>query len=297
MVWLRLTIDTDSAHVSSLTGLLEQFDAGSVSYQPVSDEVLFDEKPGEDPLLWKCTSVTALLDPEIDLDILLACVRNRIGTENIHHHKIEYLEDENWIDAHRRGCSSMEFGGRLIIQPGWDPSASAGLPVIIMEPGLAFGTGQHDTTALCLDWLAGNELAGKTVIDYGCGSGILSLAALRLGADKVYAVDIDRQAILASGQNAENNGLQDRINISIADEAELPRVDVLLANILFNPLVELAESFGSLVLSGGDIVLSGILSTQVQDCLDCYNRWFNMDQPHYRNEWALLHGSRIQEKA
>lgn len=292
MAWLRLTIETDAKQVEPLTGLLEQFDACSISYQPASNENLFDNNNQDDPAVWEQTSVTALLDPEIDIDVLLACIRNRIGSENIFRHHIEALADADWAEAHKQEFQSMIFADRLVVRPAWEPPEATGLPSVILEPGLAFGTGRHATTALCLEWLARHDLTAKTVIDYGCGSGILSLAAAKLGADRVYAVDTDPQAVLAAGQNAERNGLQDKIRVLEAPSADIPQADILVANILFNPLVQLAPVFASLVKPGGEIVLSGLLAGQAADCLACYQQWFKMGTPEYRDEWSLLHGYR-----
>ena len=293
MSWLRLTINTTAERVEGLTALLEQFNACSVSYQPISNENIFDNENQNIPVVWQQTSVTALLDPETDLDILLACIRNRIGTENICGYHVEPLADADWTDAHKQGFHRMIFAGNLVVRPGWEPAGSPGLAEITLEPGLAFGTGKHATTWLCLDWLARHELSDKTVIDYGCGSGILSLAAARLGAGQVFAVDIDPQALLATRQNAERNRLQDKIRISAAPCPGLPQAEILVANILLNPLIQMAPVFAGLVRTGGDIVLSGLLATQLADCLACYRQWFKMELPEYRDEWSLLHGQRL----
>jgi len=292
MSWLRLTIDTHADQVGPLTGLLEQFNACCVSYQPVSTEQIFDNESPSSPVWWQQTSVSALLDPGIDVDILLACIRNRIGTHNIHGHSIETLRDAHWSEVHKQDFHSMQFAGRLVVSPEWEPAVPTNLPVITLAPGLAFGTGKHATTSLCLDWLATSDLIGKTVIDYGCGSGILALAAARLGAKNIYAVDIDPQALLATRQNAVKNQLLDLIQITSVVDGKPPPADILIANILFNPLLELAPVFADLVQSGGSIVLSGILMNQAQDCLVCYKQWFKMGSPVYRDEWALLHGNR-----
>ena len=292
MAWFRLTIETIAEQVEPLTGLLEQFDASAVSYQPVSDEYLFAEGYPAEPGVWRQTSVTALLDGEIDIDILLACIRNRIGTENITGHRIEAVEDQDWSQVHKSAFPAMVFAGRLVVRPDWEASVSGDLPCVTLAPGLAFGTGRHATTALCLEWLAGRELSGKTVIDYGCGSGILSIAAARLGAGQVCAVDIDPQALLATRQNAERNQLLDRIRLAAAPDPAWPLADILIANILLNPLLQLAPDFAGLVKPGGEIALSGLLAGQVPDCLDCYGQWFKMGTPAYRDEWSLLQGHR-----
>ena len=292
MSWLRLTIDTTAEQVEPLVELLERFDACSVSCQPRSSEPVFAEGIRDHPVWWRQTSVSALLSADIDLDILLACIRNRIGTENIHRHYLEPLPDRNWVDAHIQQFPSICIAGRLVIRPEWEPTSAGGLPEVILAPGLAFGTGKHVTTALSLEWLALNDLRGKTVIDYGCGSGILALAAARLGAEFVYAIDIDPQALQATRRNSERNQLQDRIRISKPDGPP-PPAQLLIANILFNPLLELAPVFARLVLPGGAIVLSGILANQAQECLAHYQQWFKMVTPVFREEWALLEGCRV----
>ncbi len=292
MSWLRLTIKSDSNHVESITELLEQFEAASVSYQPVTDEALYGDFTG-DQVLWQQTSISALLHHEIDIDILLACLRNRIGTDNILGHKIELLEDKEWINAHKEGYGPMEFGGCLYIIPSWlNPPAAEDLLSITIDPGLAFGTGAHVTTALCLEWLAQNKIENKIIIDYGCGSGILALAAARLGADKVFAIDTDPQAISAAQFNVHRNHFEKEITVSTPDQISLTEVDILIANILMNPLLELAPIFSVLVRPGGQIVLSGILAGQVEECLATYSRWFKMSEPEFRDEWAVLHGYR-----
>jgi len=170
--------------------------------------------------------------------------------------------------------------------------------LIYLDPGLAFGTGTHPTTALCLEWLDSADIKGKYIIDYGCGSGILAIAALKLGAREALGIDIDPQALLASRDNAERNQVSDRLNLRACDFAEskgdLPKPTlVLLANILAGPLDELAPLFAKLVLPGGQIVLSGILKDQVPALAQTYATWFDMDPPVYRDDWARLTGTRF----
>ena len=291
MSWLKLTIATGAEQVEQLSELLEQFDAASISFNPATDEAIFDE-PSESGCYWQRTYVSALLDSEIDLDILLACVRNRIGTDNIFSHKIEPLKDENWIEVHKDGHGPMVFAERLCICPSWCDPPDSSLTSVILDPGLAFGTGTHATTALCLGWLAEQDLSNKTVIDYGCGSGILGLAAAGLGASRVYGTDIDPQALSATMSNATRNHLQDKITASLSDRGEIPAADILIANILLNPLLELAPRFAELVNIGGSLALSGILAVQAEECLVAYSRWFKMSEPVYQDEWTLITGVR-----
>ncbi len=289
MSWLRLTITCDADHVHPLSEFLQQFNAASLSFSAATNEPHYGKLSG-DPAPWELTSVSALFDVDVDLDILLACLRNRLGNENIVDHKIELLRDEVWTEAHKKNYEPMVFGERFCIYPSWLKS-NADCESIIMDPGLAFGTGKHATTALCLSWLAQCGLEGKVVIDYGCGSGILALAAALLGAEQVYAIDIDEQALSATETNAKRNKLSSRLIISSPEQIQLPKADILIANILLNPLQELAPKFSLLVKNDGNIVLSGILAVQVEDCLSTFRRWFRMAEPEFQDEWALLSGT------
>ncbi len=290
MAWLQLTLDTGQAHAEELVGLLEKFGASSVSLSALSDEPLFSE-PGENvPHLWQQIRITALLHRDTDLDTLLVCLRHRLGDKAIVNTHIEQLEDRDWVKAYQDSHGPQIYSGKLCVCPGWS-TPPEGIPlVLILDPGLAFGTGTHATTALCLEWLTGHEVRGRQVIDFGCGSGILALSALLLGAEHAYAVDVDHQALEATRSNAEKNGLASRLTIVHAGEMQLPKADILLANILLNPLMELAQRFTTLLRPGGELVLSGLLAQQAEECLGVYQRWFNMQLPVYRQEWALLEG-------
>ena len=291
MPWLRLTLECQDQHVESLSELFEQFSAIAVSKEAISNEEHF-AGVAEDPVYWKRTAVSALLDDSIDVDILLACARNRVGTENLLSKHVELIQDSNWLEAHKSEHAEMVFADKLCVHPEWVEPAHPYPYQLVLEPGLAFGSGRHDTTSLCLQWLAASDLKDKTLIDYGCGSGILALCAALLGASRVSAVDIDEQALIATRANAENNHLQDRIDIQHGDSEHLPVVDILIANILLNPLLELAPRISKLVRQQGQLVLSGILSVQAEQCIEAYAPWFSMEEPVFQNEWALLHGQR-----
>ncbi len=292
MSWLRLTLECHADYVDSLSQLLEQFDAIAVSSAAISDEQMF-AGVADEPVYWDRTAVSALLDESVDLDILLACARNRIGTENLAGSRVEAVAEQNWVEAHKAEHNTMVFADNLCIRPSW-VEADADYPAtLVLDPGLAFGSGKHATTSLCLEWLATHDLRSQRLIDYGCGSGILALAAAKLGASPVYAVDMDPQALLATRTNAKANNLQDSLIVAAAESAKLPAVEILVANILLNPLLELASLFSSLVSENGKLVLSGILAVQVDECLAGYTPWFNMAAPIFRGEWALLEGSRL----
>ena len=291
MAWLRLTLETDAGQVEPVTTFLEQFNAISISYQPGSSESRF-AGVGDDPVPWNRTSISALIDPATDMDILLICLRNRIGTEMIFRHGIELVEDQDWIESYRHGAAPLVFADRLCICPSWLQPGQDCECVVTLDPGLAFGSGTHPTTQMCLEWLASGDLRNRSIIDYGCGSGILALAAGRLGAHHVYAVDLDPQALSASKSNVRLNRLSEVISVLAPHTEALPAVDILVANILLKPVLELSDLFRSLVKPGGYIVISGILSTQVTECLASYERWFKMEDTRYHDEWALLHGCR-----
>jgi ribosomal protein L11 methyltransferase len=291
MPWLQLTLESDPQHAEQMAELLEQFGAISVSFSAISDEAIFGQDV-TDSTLWQRTRVIATLYEETDLDVLLVCLRNRIGAEHIHKHEITLLQDKDWVDEYKQGYKPLMFGDKLCISPSWCKPPASQLNPIILDLGLAFGTGTHATTSLCLEWLVANGVCGKTVIDYGCGSGILALAAARLGAKAVYAVDIDLQALSAARENSQRNHLDTHITINHADDIDLPCAEILVANILMNPLLDLAPRFADLIQVGGYIVLSGLLAVQAEECLATYQSWFNMEVPVFRQEWALLKGVR-----
>jgi len=292
MSWLQLTLESDLESAEQLSDLLEQFGAVSVSLSAVSAEKIFGQAIEKDPLLWQQTRVVALLHEDIDLDTLLVCLCNRVGADRIERHEISVLEDRDWVNEYKLGHGVKIFSDRLCVCPSWCELPRDNIATIILDPGLAFGTGTHETTAACLEWLAQSDINGKSVIDYGCGSGILALAAVKLGAGKVYAVDIDPQALQSSEENAKRNEITDQLIIAHPDNIQLPVVDILLANVLLNPLQGLAHCFADLVRSSGDLVLAGLLSTQAEECLEAYQSWFSMDEPVFKQEWSLLHGTR-----
>ncbi len=292
MAWLQLTLDSNKGNAEQLLELLEQFGALSVSLSQLSEEAVFHDGIVDDAMLCEQTCVTALLHEDTDLDTLLVCLRDRIGVKNIFNHDIELIKDKDWVNEYKQELGPKIFGENLCICPSWCTPPGDAEHTIILDPGLTFGTGTHDTTSMCLEWLASQDLLGKCMIDYGCGSGILALSALHLGAKKVYAVDIDPQALEATSVNAEINGLSGDIIIGHVEELELPVVDVVIANVLLKPLQELAPTIANLVKAGGNIVLSGILATQAEECLAAYKSWFNMQPPKFQQEWTLLQGLR-----
>jgi len=292
MAWLQLTFESNRESANTLSELLEQFGAVSVSLSASSNELLFGQGSSKSEDLWEQTRVTALLHEDTDLDTLIVVARNRVGADQIRQHQIELIEDRDWVSEYQQTHGPRIFGDQLCICPGWCTPPDHIPNILMLDPGLAFGTGTHDTTGMCLDWLVDHDVCGKQVIDYGCGSGVLALAALKLGAAHAWAVDIDAQALEATRANADRNQLSDQITIMHPDAIELPVVDMLLANVLLNPLKILATKFAGLVSADGVVVISGILATQAEECLAAYQSWFNMQTPVFRREWALLEGTR-----
>ncbi len=292
MSWLKVAFTCRSDHVDSLADFLQRFSAQSISFTAGTDEAVFADGIGKVDRYWDRTIVSALFPADIDIDILIACVRNRPGAEHVIGCRCEPVQDENWLARYRENTSPMIFADRLCISPGWCVKPADVPHVIELDPGLAFGSGNHATTAMCLQWLAENDVTGCRVIDYGCGSGVLGLAAAKLGAAAVFATDIDPQALQATRDNAARNRLSERITTGFPDDSRIRPAEVLLANILLGPLLELPERFTTMLNSGGRLVLSGLLLTQLDQCLAAYSRWFDMHAPVYRDEWIMLSGVR-----
>jgi ribosomal protein L11 methyltransferase len=206
-------------------------------------------------------------------------------------YRLEPLEDRDWSNTWRDSFQSMCFGERLWVCPVGEAPPGPDAVVISMDPGLAFGTGTHTTTALCLEWLDANPPVGKQVIDYGCGSGILAITAHKLGAAAVQAVDIDPQALTAARANAVRNGITGNFDVLLPEALPAGPVDLVLANILANPLVELADQLGGRVCAGGRIVLTGILDEQAGEVMQAYQPRFVFSEPVRRDGWVRLDGT------
>ena len=291
MSWLQLELETNQVFGEELSVLLEEFGAISISLTASSDEPIFDED-AENNTLWDKTKLTALLNSKCDVDSLLIKLHKNLGSDAIHSHKIKFLKDKDWIHEFKSKYQPIFFLNKICISPSWCNPESE-IPTIILDPGLAFGTGTHPTTSLCIEWLCQNDLNDKIIIDYGCGSGILAMVAAKLGAKQVFAIDIDEQALNTAKDNIVNNGLHEKILISHPKNIIIPKADILVANILKNPLNKLLKEFSSLTKSGGHIILSGLLAGQAKQCLVVYETYFNMNKPVLRENWASLHGVRL----
>ncbi|HRF63559.1 MAG: 50S ribosomal protein L11 methyltransferase [Candidatus Competibacter sp.] len=290
--WLQLTLEAIDHSPEQLEDALLQAGALAVTLEDAGDQPVLEPAPGETPL-WAHTRVTGLFDAQTDIEIVKGQLRRFLHAPILPECRLTALEERDWVRAWMDNFHPMRFGQRLWICPTHSDPPEPTAVNIRLDPGLAFGTGTHPTTALCLDWLDGADLAGQTVLDYGCGSGILAIAAAKLGAKRVWAVDIDPQALLASDDNASENEVEDRIEL--ADPAELPgnlRVNVLLANILAGVLVRLAPEFSRRVQSGGRLVLAGILEQHADAVQAVFTRDFTFVPPRRRGDWVLLEGTR-----
>ena len=256
-----------------------------------ADQPLFEPPLGTTPL-WHDTRVVALYDSEFDLDVVLQVLAGLWAPEPLPAHRIEQLEEREWTRAWMDHFQPMRFGERLwIIPTGFDAEPTPAVN-IHLDPGLAFGTGTHPTTRLCLEWLDAHPPAGQSVCDYGCGSGILAVAAGLLGATELWGVDNDPQALIATRDNAERNGMAGTIEVYSPEGQPRRQADLVLANILAGPLQELAPHLAALVKPGGHVVLSGILADQAKAVLDAYRPYFSMAEPVLNEEWVRLEGVR-----
>jgi ribosomal protein L11 methyltransferase len=291
MPWLQahLTVGKEQAPLVEL--LFENLGAVSVLLGDAADEPMLEPGPGETPL-WTRTRVTGLFEGGTDPDALRSAIGQTLQAELGSGLELEVLEDREWERAWLDGFQPMRFGRRLWVCPHGLAVDQDDAVVVRLDPGLAFGTGTHPTTALCLEWLDGAALGGKTVIDYGCGSGILAVAALKLGAARVIGIDHDPQALLASRDNAAANGVADRLTLLASDAPDPAPADVVLANILANVLIDLASRIAPLVARRGELVLSGILADQWPAVANAYADGLDFDQPELKDGWVRLHGRR-----
>lgn len=289
MPWIQIKLSATEQTAEAISDvLIEEAGALSVTFLDAKDTPVFEPKLGETKL-WGETDIVALYDAQTDMDAVVAILKaSPLLGENFPHH-IEQLEDKDWERAWMENFKPMRFGKRLWVCPSWCETPDPDAVNIMLDPGLAFGTGTHPTTALCLEWLDGLDLTDKTVIDFGCGSGILSLAALLLGAKKVIGIDIDPQALEASQANALRNGVADRLELFLpVNQPQDLQADIVVANILAGPLRELAPLIKTLIAPQGKLALSGILDTQAESVADCYRDILTVNEITEREQWCRI---------
>ncbi len=292
MPWLQahLTVTKEQAPLIEL--VFENLGALSVTLLDAADEPMLEPAPGETPL-WTTTRLTGLFDGSTNPDQLRSLIDQAMDTDTSRQLELEVLEDQIWERAWLDHFQPIRFGDRLWICPTGKRVDADGSVIIRLDPGLAFGTGTHPTTALCLEWLDSADIQGKTLVDYGCGSGILAIAALKLGAKQVIAVDHDPQAIIATNNNAKQNGVSDRLLAVSSEDFQPQHVDIVMANILANILIELAPLISGLVNPEGELLLSGILHDQASQVISAYNE-FSFDAAARKEDWVRLQAHIIQ---
>jgi ribosomal protein L11 methyltransferase len=292
--WIQLMLSATPDDAEALADMLSELGALAVTLQDLGDEPIYEPLPGEHRL-WSRTHVIGLFAADSDTEKLVQALKQRLAVTALPDCRIKRLPDRDWERVWLEHFKPMQFGPGLWVCPTNmsppDPTAIN----LLLDPGLAFGTGTHPTTALCLEALAEIDVDGRRVLDYGCGSGILAIAAARLGAASVWAIDIDTQALLATRANAQRNAVTEHIETGLP--AELPgqqTFDLLVANILSGPLLELAAEFAERVTPDGTLILSGILAEQADDVIRRYHDWFHFEARRQREEWVCLVATRCR---
>jgi len=292
MSWLQIAINTTKNHVAAAEDCLFAAGAQTVTLTDAADQPILEPGPDETPI-WNSVIITGLFDFKDNqqdlLDTIKHCLSGITFTYNT-----EILEDQNWTRAWMEHFHAMPFGQRLWVCPLHIEPPEPEAINLRLDPGLAFGTGTHPTTSLCLRWLDKNIKDQNTLLDYGCGSGILAIAACMLGINQADGVDIDPQALIATVDNAETNQVKEKIKTFLPDDFQKQcsgtQYDIVVANILSGPLAELAPMLASHTKTNGHVVLSGILKEQAKSLIETYSEYFKMDAPEFEEDWVLLHG-------
>jgi ribosomal protein L11 methyltransferase len=297
MPFLELTLTVRAEHQPRTEEALDDLGALSITLRDADaetpdEQAIFEPGVGELPL-WPTLTLSALFDADSDRRGLIEALGELLPWLEPEQLGFQEIADEDWERAWMDQFKPMPFGRRLWIYP-WniEPPGDGDAVVVRLDPGLAFGSGTHPTTALCLEWLDGLDLAGKSVTDYGCGSGILAIAALKLGAARATGVDNDPQALTASADNAERNGVADRLALFLPEDHVVEPADVFVANILAGPLGELAPTFAAATKPGAPFAISGILDGQQEELLQRYGGWFEGLRVDLREDWVRISGRR-----
>jgi len=293
MTWWQLSLQCQAPELEQIENLMLELGALSISLSDAADEPIYEPLPGTTPV-WQESIVTATFAAEVDRETLYQRLIKTLPAHLQAGVRQHDLHDQDWDQAYKQHFKPLQCAPDLWIVPSWSEPPDPAATVIRLDPGLAFGTGSHPTTFLCLSWLAGVDLKDYRVIDFGCGSGILAIAACKLGARQVIAVDIDPQALSATASNMQVNNISaDQIQLSSPADMDQSQANLLVANILAGPLVDLAPRFAALVKSGGQVLLSGILKTQLDEIQLAYQPYFRLEPANYREEWVSISGNRI----
>jgi ribosomal protein L11 methyltransferase len=295
MNWLTLTVDADAAGADTLSESLLELGALSVEVQDADagtkDEQAVFGEPGEpDAHLWSHSRITALFPADAAVDEVIQQAAKSSGLSTVPAYHVSMLADADWVRLTQSQFEPIHISQRLWIVPTWHTPPDPAAINIVLDPGLAFGTGSHPTTSLCLRWLDANIKGGEDVLDYGCGSGILAIAAFKLGAASVTGVDLDSQAIQASIVNASVN--QVPAQFYLPDNVPTMQTDIVVANILTNPIKLLAPLIASYTRNGGQIALSGILESQAGEVTEVYSQWFDLEPFIVEDGWVCISGTK-----
>ena len=291
-------MNLESLNAESVEAIFMQHGACSVTFSDAGNNPVLEPAPGETPF-WGETRITGLFENGTDLEALAVDLRRTFGLDELPEHRIVPLADRDWEREWLKEFGPMCFGKRLWVCPTGTQPDDDGAVVVRLDPGLAFGTGTHATTAMCLEWLDKLELDGRSMLDYGCGSGVLAIAALKLGCSHAHAIDIDVQAVTATRRNAAQNEVDDRLTVTSGADTIDCNFDVVIAKILAGPLAEFAGGICAHVAPEGLLALSGILDDQVDDVRDAYAPWIDFDEPEFREHsgqtWTRLTGRKRQD--
>lgn len=294
-MWRQFVMDLDALDPDVVETIFTRHGACSVTLTDAGNNPVLEPGPGETPL-WANSRITGLFSPDADLQSLCDTLIAELNLQQLPAHRTEDLPDRDWEREWLRDFGPMRFGHRLWICPGGSEVEQCDAVIVRLDPGLAFGTGMHATTALCLEWLDGLALAGKSMLDYGCGSGVLAIAALKLGCRSATAMDVDPQAVLATRRNAADNDVGSQLCVAGDDAGIKGRFDIVVANILAGPLIQFAESITSTIARRGMLALSGVLCEQADDVMAAYEPWVEFEDPSYREQdgqlWSRLTGTR-----
>jgi ribosomal protein L11 methyltransferase len=289
MAWLQLETNIGDCAPDSLETLLEELGAVAITLKDAGNHPLLEPAPGTTPV-WPEMILTALFPDDAREAHIRAALDGQIQPAKL---EFTQIEDQDWQARFERDLRPRQFGQRLWVTPDSSHELPEKNASVLLSPGLAFGTGDHPTTAMCLSWLDAIDLQGARVLDYGCGSGILGLAAVALGARSACLTDIDPQALQAATDNALRNGMADRINVTPPDKTDNSvRFDILLANILSGTLIELGPVLDRFMVPGGRMAITGILARQADDVASAWSGWANMAVSDQTQDWVLLTGTK-----
>ncbi|RUO67093.1 50S ribosomal protein L11 methyltransferase [Idiomarina ramblicola] len=291
MPWIQLTLSCSEEHAPQVGDMLMANGAQAVTYRDGADTPIFEPRPG-DVILWEHTLATGLFDANTNVKAIIGNLEKSKIFDHDLQYKVDALEDKDWEREWMDNFHPIRFGQNLWICPSWREIPEPDAVNILLDPGMAFGTGTHPTTAMCLRWIDANPPKGKAVVDFGCGSGILGIASLLFDAKHVIGIDIDQQALIATKDNAERNHVGHNFSLYLPSQQPETQVDLVLANVLAGPLRELADVILAFVAPGGQLVLSGILERQIEGVIEAYQPHIQFDTPTIDGDWAMLSGRR-----